>query len=194
MGKWSNLKDKFTKFVEEPEHQQKVDLEKAVITGRGFAPTAWEDHVEVLQAVLDSLIDQEGQSLDLVNQPARADWFKALVVARKIKDLNEAIEKVVNLRLAALDQVLVDNLEGEDESKVVNSLGTFSLKDVPYPKVNDKASFIQWVWDTDQVEILSVNYQTMAAIVKAKIEKGEELPAGVEVYIKTSVLWTKPRS
>lgn len=194
MGKWSNLKDKFAKFVQEPEYQQKVSVEKAVLTARGFTPQAWADNIEVLRAVLDSMVDNTDQSLDPVTVPDRAAWFKAMVVAKQIKDLAEDIEKVVNLRLEALDQILVDNLEGEDESKIVNSLGTFSLVDSPYPKVADKPAFLGWVRETDQEEILSVNYQTMAAIVKAKIEKGEELPAGVEVFIKTTVRWTRPRA
>lgn len=193
MGKWSDLKNKFARFVQEPGWQQKIDVEKTVLLEAGFRPAAWGTEVKLLEKALIGLTETQQGLAKASRPPGRGEWCQALVVAKRIKDLAEDLDKVANLRIEACNQLLVDNLEGEDESKVVNGLGTFSIIDSPYPSVKDRAAFLNWISETDQEELLTVNYQTMAALVKDKITKGEELPAGVEVFVKTSIRYTATR-
>lgn len=192
MGKWSNLKEKFARFVQEPSYQQKVDVDKAVLRNHNLKPADWLKEVRILQAAVKSLAETPQALAGRKTSPGRGHWCEALVVAKMIKDLAEDLDSIANLRIEACCQLLIDNLEGEDESKVVNSLGTFSIQDSPYPSVKDRTSFLTWISETDQEELLTVNYQTMAALVKDKLTKGEELPPGVEVFVKSTIRYTKP--
>jgi hypothetical protein len=156
MGKWSNLKEKLVKFVEEPKYQQRIDAMKPLYQPKG-----------------------------------REGMFKELAALKVKKEKVEEQLKDINLRVAAIDQLLVTDLEGANEAAVKTKLGTFSLKDSPYPKVVDQRKLLEWVHDNKLDEILTVSYQTMAAMCKDRLQKGEDVMDGVEVYMKTSILFTK---
>jgi hypothetical protein len=158
MGKWSNLKEKFVRFVQEPSYQQLVDKQKQV-----YLPMS------------------------------RLDRCVQLMEARKKKDELEDLVKLRNIEIEALNQLLVEDLEGEDESKVTNTAGTFSIRDSPYPQVKDRVAYLKWIREQDLEDLLTVNYQTTAGMVKDRIEKGEEIPPGIEVFVKTSIACYPPK-
>lgn len=158
MGKWSNLKEKFVKFVQEPTYQALIDKQKQV-----YLPKS------------------------------RLERCQLLASAKKEKEKLEDLIKLRNIELEALSQLLVDDLEGEDESKVVNSAGTFAIKDSPYPQVKDRAAYLAWIRQEGLEDLLSVNYKTTEGMVKGMIEKGEALPPGIEVFIKTSIMYYAPK-
>jgi hypothetical protein len=135
-------------------------------------------------------VDLEKKTLAKLSRVLRCAKYAAF---KRLKEAAEDEIEKLNVKLEALSQLLVDDLEGEAETKITNDTGTFSIKDEPYPSVKDKLAFHAWVRSSGQEEILTVNYMTMSAIVKAKIEAGEEIPPGVDVFIKTSIRWTKPR-
>lgn len=116
-----------------------------------------------------------------------------LVNLKKAKEIHEEEIKDINLKLASLDQLLVEDLETMGETKVANGLGTFSIKDVPYAKVVDQPAFLAWIRQEGLEEILTVNYNTMAAMAKDRLEKNEPLPAGVGVFMKATIGYYKPR-
>jgi hypothetical protein len=160
-GKYSHLKSSLTKFSGEPGYQEKVNAKK-------------EEIIEVLKK-------QE--------RPASLTNLGALMVESRItKAQLEKQVKDENLIIAALDQLLVDKMEGEDYTNLKLGNGiSLSIKDDVYATVKDKPKFNEWVRETDQEDLFTVNYQTMSSLVKNNLINGEELPPGIDVYFKQSI-------
>jgi hypothetical protein len=102
------------------------------------------------------------------------------------KELEEQISDI-NVGLAALSQLLVENLKGQDLQKVTLAAGgTVYLSVEVYPSTADKNTVREWAVEQGMSEILTVNYRTLQGIVKERLEDGLEPPPGVEVYLKTT--------
>lgn len=99
----------------------------------------------------------------------------------------EAELHTCNARREALSQLLLERLEADGDSKFVNAFGTFYVADDPYSKVVDKLSYLAWVREQGLEALLTVPYQSTNVQVKERLEAGEPLPPGVEVYIKSAV-------
>lgn len=160
-GKYSHLKGKLTQFTEESDYQQKVNNKKAEI---------------LTEMKLD------GQEASMFN------LGDILVRARLRKANLEAEVKAENLIIAAMTQVLVDRLESEDYTSLkLNNGVSLSIKDDVYCSVADKKAFYDWIEETDQMDLLTVNYQTMSALTKGYLTDGKEAPPGVATYFKQGI-------
>jgi phage host-nuclease inhibitor protein Gam len=103
------------------------------------------------------------------------------------KELEEKI-KAMNAELEACSQILVDRLETDGTSSFKLTNGTsFFIKDDPYSSVQDKPALYKYLKENGMEDLFSVNYQTLSAIMKERLENGEELLPGVAVYMKTSI-------
>lgn len=116
-----------------------------------------------------------------------ADLAREFKIAKlKKKELEEQVSDL-NVGLAALSQLLVDNLQGQELQKVsLDAGGTVYLQVEVYPSTKDRAALQNWVIAEEMMELLTVNYRTLQGVVKERLIAGEALPPGVEVFLKTS--------
>jgi len=169
MGKYTHLKGSMTKFTGEPEYQDRVNAEKDRVNNQ---------------------LQFEGKKAGL------REYAEVLLRARLEKARLEKLEKVENLTIEAMQQVLVSLLEDQTLTNIKLDMGvSMSIKDDVYCKVDNKESFYTWIEDTDQMDLLTVNYQTMSSLVKKRISgeivvgEGEEaIPPGIETYFKQSIM------
>lgn len=160
-GKYSHLKQTLTRFTGEPEWQERVNRKK----------------------------DEIRQKLETGDYPVNAKTIGDIYVrARQEKERLEDLEKAQNLIIEATNQMLVDMLEAADFSSVKLNTGvSIFIKDDVYVTVKDKAIFHDWIHKEELEDLLTVNYQTMAAMVKNKLIEGQELPPGVATYFKQTI-------
>jgi len=59
----------------------------------------------------------------------------------------------------------------------------------PLPSVKDKAAFRAWCVGQGLEGEFQMHPSTAAALIKARIEEGEELPPGIEVYTRDKLSW-----
>ena len=161
MGKYSNLKSELTGFSNDPSYQERIDNEKEKVR---------------------SEIEETDRPLTITN------FGMTLVEAKLEKKRLEELVKEQNLRIEALNQLLVDRLEAEDYGTFkLNNGVSFSIKDDVYCGVTDKVSFHNWIRENDLEDLFSVHYQTMASMTKERLIKGEEVPPGITPYFKQSI-------
>ena len=160
MGKYSSWKGKLTSFSEEEEYQEKVNTRKQEIRDK----------------------------IELNNTATLTEYGKVLIQAKLEKARLESLVKDENLTVAALNQVLVEQLEDQSYSNLKFENGvTLSIKDDVYSKVTDKPKFHCWISETGNEDLLSVNYQTMNSLVKNSLLDNKPVPPGIDVYFKQSI-------
>ena len=104
------------------------------------------------------------------------------------KELLEKELRAVNLSLDALTSILVDRWEDKGLQTVKLADGSsVGLLDEPYPQVTDKEKLNAWCEANGLKESLNLQWQTLKSVVKNRLENGEVLPPGVEIYMKTSI-------
>lgn len=161
-GKYSKFKNQMTKVQHEPEYQQRVNAKKDEIKAEILAQG---DGITI-------------RSLGLVYASARAE-----------KDRLEELISAQNLIIEAMQQELVDMMEAEDFTTVKIGAGmSISIKDDIYCTVKDKPTFMRWISENDMEDLLSVNYQTMAAMAKSRLIEGQPIPAGIDTYFKQGIM------
>lgn len=103
------------------------------------------------------------------------------------KEADELAEKVsvIDTQLAALTYLFVQRMEEDDVTSLPFTDGvTLGSSIEPYPNVTDRSALTNWIKSTGQEDLLTLNYQTLASIVKAMLLEGKPLPPGVDVYMK----------
>ena len=172
MGKWSSFKDQYPALPLDAERQDKIN------------------------AVLDAEHDcgalnplMAGQKMKVRNMPNHlvATVYNAL---RQKKDKLVEDLSVLELEIEALTQLFVTRFEDEGIQSQRFEDGTLlSITDAPYPIVKDKLALREWVDKQGLSDMLSLNYQTLASLVKERLsgQVNEPLPNGVDVYMKTTL-------
>lgn len=160
-GKYSSFKGQLTKFSGEPEYQDRVNKKKEEIQGAIIA---------------------QGKT------PNPTNFGATLVEARLEKQRLEDLVKAQNLIIEAMNQTLVELLESENYSSLkLNNGVSLSIKDDVYCTVVNKKQFYDWIEETGQQDLLTVNYQTMSSITKSNLIAGEPIPPGIGTYFKQSI-------
>lgn len=96
-------------------------------------------------------------------------------------------EKEINLKVEALSQLLCDWMEREEiESFRLASGGVITNVVTPYPRVTDETEFMEWLKENEPDEKLKLPWPSLDRIVRTRLEEGQPLPQGVEVFIKDS--------
>lgn len=119
-----------------------------------------------------------------------AEMYKA---KRLEKAAHEEKEHKLNTDIEALTQLIIDAYEEEGVDMLrLTSGGKVSTKIEPYAQVKDKQAYLEWLLgDPDLRRSLSLPWQTTNALVKHKLEDEEELPPGIGVFRKTSLVFHK---
>jgi hypothetical protein len=178
MGKYAKLRGQFVRFTEEPDYQSRLNAHR---------------DSKVIRRV-----DITFSELTL-SQPLGKQSMKVLgKILAAIKDKKKKIEEAtseINAQIAAIQQVLLESLEGEELESFRSEEGLFSIKDEPYPFIEKEkqAEFYQWIKDQKLESLFTVNYNTMAAMVREMLLTGKPLPPGIGVYMKAAVNFTPTR-
>jgi phage host-nuclease inhibitor protein Gam len=100
----------------------------------------------------------------------------------------EAQVKTLNVGIEACSRELTERFETANQQSMKLATGeNFFLKVEPYSSIEDKMQVIQWLEDNGMKEMLAPNWKAYNALVKMRLEAGEEAPPGTGVYIKTTV-------
>lgn len=167
-GKWQFLKDKFKRMPLEATQQQLID---AVLD----APAP------------DSVLSPADKALGGMTVRCLSDFQlqKLYLAARDRSDILTAEASALVVEIEAYTRAFIDRFEEAGEFNKTFADGVqIGISVEPYPSVKDKPVLYQWIKDTDQSELLTLNYQTMVSIVKSKLEAGQPLPPGVDVFLK----------
>ena len=118
-------------------------------------------------------------------------------IFERLRSLKEAIEKKalarVDLQLEAVTQLLVERAVDLNLTALPMDSGVkYLLIDQPHTSVADRTKVREWFTTNDQAEILSPPWQTLNAIVKAKLEAGADpddvaKDMGVKIFMKTTL-------
>jgi hypothetical protein len=185
-GKWDWLRSKFPKLQPESTYQDKVEqILNAIIEcpcphtklGRG-------DSLEVDKHEPGCRGDKPLRKLPT----AEVETLYNKVRKGK-EDLDAQLSKA-NLELEALTQLIVERYEDDGvTSKKLKDGTSLGVSVEPYPTVipEKKDEFLAWVKAEGMESLLSLNYQTMAKIVKARLESGQLLPPGIDVFCRNKL-------
>ena len=112
---------------------------------------------------------------------------KLYVKARDRADELGAELKALGTEIEAFTREFVGRFEEAGESSKTFEDGiTIGVSVEPYPSVKNQAELLGWVKEKGMEAMLTLNYQTMASLVKERLEGKvkDALPAGVEVFMK----------
>lgn len=106
----------------------------------------------------------------------------------KKEELKEQLE-IINLELEARQSLLAERFDADGTQAIkINTGENFFLSEEPYAKVVDKHALNQWFKENDMEDILSPVWTSLNALVKERLEAGQNLPPGVDVFMKTTVV------
>ncbi len=138
-----------------------------------------------INAVLDSVPVQTDDGCLRVRDLDNTELCEMYVRIRKEAEELEAQLSLLEIQKAALTYLFTNRFEEDDVTSMKFANGVTLGESVePLPNVKDRAALIAWIKSTDQEELLTLNYQTLASITKQALLEGKPIPPGVEVYMK----------
>lgn len=169
MGKWDILRGKYPKLPLEGGYLDKVNAILDSPAPKDVLGPAEED----LELSIRMLSDFQLNKL-YVKCRNRAD------------ELNVELTQL-NLEEEAYTRAFIDRFEEAGTTKVDFENGTqIGVSVEPYPFVKDQAAMLAWIKKNGMEAMLTLNWQTMASMVKDRLsgKVKEPLPDGVEVFMK----------
>jgi hypothetical protein len=117
-----------------------------------------------------------------LNNSQLAELYKQV---RKQMDELDARLSVLETQKAALTHVFVQRFEEDDVTSMKFADGvTLSENVEPLPNVKNREELYKWIKQEKLIDLLTINYQTLASLVKQLLLEGKPIPPGVEVYMK----------
>lgn len=193
MGKWTKLVDNLPKLPpDDLAYQEKVDQVKAAYFYRE-TPTAESLAREYRRAREgDGPILSESETMELI-QRLGCDGIEALL-------------KQANIRVEALEQMLVESHDMDSPGWGTHGAKDNGLRMVtghlvtvtyePAPKVTDRDGFREWCLDEDRGGLknsLMLPPATTIALAKRFLEAELPMPDGITVYARPKVTLYQPR-
>ena len=131
--------------------------------------------------------------LDACKSAAASEYAAEYADIRADLDDLHAEESELNVRLEAIEQLLVTQCEAEDIDAVrIASTGApVRTKPTIYPQVVDKEKFRLWCVANGLEHSLQLWPSSMQALTKERLLAGEPEPDGVEVSVVTRVSLTR---
>lgn len=207
MGKYDAvLADLRPRPVEDAGWQAKVDAEKIKVQQ---APICCEHDVDQHETLEYRGDDKPRHCLAagcrcrrLETTNGSSTWLAAMYgLARAEKELKAAELAVINVKVAALEQLLAESqdqgAEGWGQYGVADNAlrlpdgSTVRIQKEPYGKVVDKEAFRLWCIENGYGPQLMLWPSTTNLIVKERLLAGEPEPAGIEAFFLTKVVFTE---
>lgn len=98
----------------------------------------------------------------------------------------DKIDKL-NVTIEALNQLVLDRMEEQNLDSVTVHGTVFYQHIEPYASMQDRALLFAYIKKTKQVSLLTVQWQTLNALVKELLIDGKPAPPGVKVFLKTTI-------
>jgi hypothetical protein len=130
---------------------------------------------------------------------AQVEAYRELPLAEIAEAYNDCEEEIaererelkeVKMRREAAERAMHQQMEAAGLDSVTVAGFKWTPKVEPYPSVKDKAAFRAWAGEK-MPDNLSLPFPTLKSVVKEALESGEELPPGIDVYLKGSFSRTK---
>jgi len=126
--------------------------------------------------------------------PSQLDDFGVASLYYEVKLAKEAAESVARkyeLKKDALARLMADRFEedGKTSTSFVNG-GSMRITPDVYPVVKNQQELLAWVKANNMEAVLTLNYQTMASMVKQRLIEGKSLPDGIDVFLKDKLTLT----
>lgn len=189
-SKWDKYRGKLDKFQLEPTYQEKVEEIKSQIYCASCR--IYED---ILFA--DGFCTRCGAKVEDYKGLTAPELAREYKREDDIKDRFEFAVKAQNLRLEALSQLIVEELEGQKVQTIELSSGMkVGLKTEPYvtvlPTEEAASGYVKWVHSDEIKNLLTLNAQTRNSLIKGMLEdgNGSKVPAWCKVFLKTSAKLT----
>jgi hypothetical protein len=100
-------------------------------------------------------------------------------------------EKAQAAIVGELEQDLFDAIENAGLRSVkVAALGTFSLYDLAWAKIEDRDKALKWAEDNCP-EVITLNHQQLSVMVRAALKEEGPMPEGVEFTTSRKISWRK---
>jgi hypothetical protein len=111
---------------------------------------------------------------------------------RKMKEVFETQEKETNILIESVKDLCVTQFEMEGTSLMRLDTGeSVAVQYEPYAKVKDRDALRAWAMQSGLERSLMLPWQTLNALTKERLLKGEPEPAGVEAYASTKLVLRK---
>jgi len=120
------------------------------------------------------------------DEPAKlaAEFFEA----KKLKKVHEKKLSDTNLKIAAIESLLLANFEDQEITSIKDEAGaTIFKKSTAYPVVKDKKALFAWIKAHKAAHLIGIVHQSLKAFVNERLQDGESLPPGVEAFLKDSI-------
>jgi hypothetical protein len=125
-------------------------------------------------------------------KPGASAMAKAYAAVRAEKARIEEQLSECNLRLTAIEQLLVDQYELEDTASVRLDTGeSISVQVEPYAQVQDREAFRQWCVAEGLEKLMSIPWTTANSLTKQRLVDGLPEPPGVTVFAKNKIVLRK---
>jgi hypothetical protein len=163
MGKWDKIltRLKLSKFVDGDEkYQTKVNVMK------------------------DRMRDDLGADFQV---PRLASDYAEL---RREKAILKEQESELNLKIAAMEQLLDERFKDEDVTNIRVAAGMVNVQREPHAKVEDKTKVRVWAIENGLEEMLAIPWQTLNSHTKELLQGGYEPPPGVSLWENVSIRFT----
>lgn len=199
MGKYSKVLDGLKRFFgEEPHHQERIEAVKTRIAkSAGQLPTLEvEQHLEQQLIMLSKAFGEIDKMGPFVLAPTKqgADYARAYVTIRTIKEEVKDRLSNIDLLLDAYAQMMVDQFEVEDVDLLKLGNGDkVNVQFEPYPKTTDPEAVRKWCVDSGYLSQMSLPWQTFHMLVKQRLLEGYPAPPGVELTSRPKVVFTKAK-
>lgn len=121
-----------------------------------------------------------------------AQLAAAYKTTRLQKEEVEQKSAELHLTLTAIEQLLWDRFEAEDiQSLKLEDGSSVSVQVEPVGKVTNADVFREWAIANGYERSMSLPYQTMNALTKARLLDGDAPPDGVEVNVRTKTVFRR---
>lgn len=166
MGKWSFIKDVFPAVAEDSAYEEKVRVAREALMKPLYERARGGDMTEV-----------------------RREAARMYDELREEKDRLEEATSAVNLKIAALERVVLEGMEAAGVESFKGGGFTYTDYWEPTCKVVDKIALLRWIDKKKMREMLTLPYPTLLAFVKEQIIRGPDglMPDGVEVQARRSL-------
>ena len=187
MGKWSHLKGVYANVEIDADTRAKIDAvldspaEKTEARLKLELQYAFDFAGELQQTIIEAETVDHIKIRDLDNERLHELY---IMVRRREEQVNQ-LSSTVALEKEALTREFINRFEEDGVSSMTFKSGlSIGTSPEPYPVVQDGVKMMAWIKENKLDDLLSLNYQTMASLVKQRLIDGKELPPGIDVFIK----------
>lgn len=142
-------------------------------------PVEMSPYQKLVEAEKSKFVHLKGDAPKLAS--FYVDW-------KRKKDEHDDAEKVINLKIAALESLLCETFETQGLEKIVLEDGaSVAIFPEPTAKIEDMEVFNNWCRENGYEKLMRLLPQTVNGIVKERLLEGQDEPPGVKAFMRDKV-------